>query len=131
MLSIATSETRAELERLYAEWFAAIPRHDNEFFGRVLSDDWVYTNIAGEVRGKVEYLDYIKQVPEDAPPMELLALEVRLFGDIAIAHGDYAVTSAAGAGHPGSCTRFTAVWIRRDGNWQSLTHHGTTLPDQP
>jgi uncharacterized protein (TIGR02246 family) len=126
------SETRAELERLYAEWFAAIPRHDDEFFGRVLADDWVYTNIAGEVRGKVEYLDYIKQVPEDAPPNELLALDVRLFGDIAIAHGDYAVTSAAaGARDLGSRTRFTAVWIRRDGDWQSLTHHGTTLADQP
>jgi uncharacterized protein (TIGR02246 family) len=132
MLSIATSETRAELERLYAEWFAAIPRHDDEFFGRVLADDWVYTNIAGEVRGKVEYLDYIKDVPEGAPPNQLLALEVRLFGDIAIAHGDYAVTSAAaGAPHLGSRTRFTAVWIRRGGNWQSLAHHGTTLADEP
>ena len=58
------SEIQAELERYYAEWFSAIPRHDNEFFGRVLADDWVYTNIGGEVRGKAEYLDYIKQVPE-------------------------------------------------------------------
>jgi ketosteroid isomerase-like protein len=88
-------EIRAELEALYAEWFAAITRHDNEFFGGVLAEDWVYTNIAGEVRGKVEYLDYIKEVPEDAPPNELLAFEVRVFGDIAIAHGDYAVRSAA------------------------------------
>jgi hypothetical protein len=45
-------EIRAELETLYAELFAAIPRL-------------------------------------------LLAFEVRVFGDIAIAHGDYAVRSAA------------------------------------
>ena len=123
-------EIRAELERLYAEWFTAIPRHDDEFFGRVLADDWVYTNIAGEVRGKLEYLDYIKQVPQDAPPNELLAFEVRLFGDIAIVHGDYAVTSAAaGAPHLGSRTRFTAVWIRRGGPWQALTHHGSTIAE--
>jgi uncharacterized protein (TIGR02246 family) len=124
------SEIRAELERYYAEWFTAIPRHDDEFFGRVLADDWVYTNIAGEVRGKAQYLDYIKQVPEDAPPNELLAFEVRLFGDIAIAHGDYAVTSRpTGSRDLGSLTRFTAVWIHRDGSWQSLTHHGTTVAD--
>jgi ketosteroid isomerase-like protein len=129
-LPVAT-ETRAELERLYAEWFAAIPRHDDDFFGRVLADDWVYTNIAGEVRGKLEYLDYIKQVPHDAPPNELLAFEVRLFGDIAIVHGDYAVASAvAGAPHLGSRTRFTAVWIRRGGHWQALTHHGCTIAEQ-
>ena len=123
-------EIRAELEALYAEWFAAIPRHDNEFFGRVLADDWVYTNIAAEVRGKVEYLDYIKVVPEDAPTNELLAFEVRVFGDIVIAHGDYAVKSAAaGTRDLGSQTRFTAVWIRRDGAWQALTHHGTTIAE--
>lgn len=123
-------EIRAELERFYAEWFTAIPKHDDEFFGRVLSDDWVYTNIDGEVRGKLDYLDYIKQVPGDAPPNELLAFEVRLFGDIAIVHGDYAVTSAApGARHLDSRTRFTAVWIRRGGSWHALTHHGTTIAE--
>ena len=115
---------------MYAEWFTAIPRHDDEFFGRVLADDWVYTNIAGEVRGKPEYLDYIKEVPHDAPPNELGAFEVRLFGDIAIVHGDYAVTSAAaGARDLGSRTRFTAVWIRRGGPWQALTHHGSTIAE--
>ena len=124
-------EIRAELERLYAEWFTAIPRHDTEFFGRILADDWVYTNVVGEVRGKLEYLDYIKQVPRDAPPNELLAFDVRLFGDIAIVHGDYAVTSAAaGSRDIGSQTRFTAVWARRSGVWQALTHHGSTIAEQ-
>jgi ketosteroid isomerase-like protein len=125
-----TEGIRSELEQLYAEWFAAIPRHDNVFFERTLSDDWVYTNIAGEVRGKAEYLEYVKPVPADAPPNELLALEIRPFGDIVLAHGEYAVTSAAaGARDLGSRTRFTAVWIRRGGAWQSLTHHGTTIAE--
>ena len=53
----------------------------------------------------------------------------RLFGDIAIVHGDYAVTSAAGARDLGSRTRFTAVWIRRGGPWQALTHHGSTIAE--
>src|SRR3954452_23841826 len=119
---------RNEFEELSERWFGAIPRHDGSFFHDVLADDWVYTDTSGKVRGKADYLPYIAGVPADAPPNELLELALRVYGDVVLAHGEYAVASAvAGAPELGSRTRFTAVWIRRDGAWVALTHHGTTV----
>jgi uncharacterized protein (TIGR02246 family) len=124
----AGSSLRGDFEELYARWFAAIPRHDDSFFHDVLADDWVYTDTSGTVRGKAAYLPYIAGVPSDAPPNELLEIQLRVYGDLVVAHGEYAVASTvAGSRELGSRTRFTAVWIRRDGAWAALAHHGTTV----
>ncbi|MFC7550793.1 nuclear transport factor 2 family protein [Plantactinospora sp. GCM10030261] len=120
-------DVRAELEGLYRDWFAALPGNDAAFFERTLADDWHYTNVTGEVRGKREYLEYIAPLPADTPPNRLLELTVRRFDPVVIVHGRYAVPELlAPPGMPE--TRFTAVWIRRDGRWSALTHHATGVP---
>jgi hypothetical protein len=123
----SNEQIHAELSKLYDEWFAAIPRQDHAFFERVLSDDWHYTNYFGEVRGKREYLTYIAPVAPDVPPNRLVELVVRPFEPIVIVHGLYVVSDEF-APPAGPETRFTAVWIRRDGELKALTHHATTVP---
>src|SRR4051794_34098500 len=90
----AGSSLRGDFEELYERWFAAIPRHDDSFFQDVLADDWVYTDTSGTVRGKAEYGPYIAGVPSDAPPNELCELALRVYGDVVLAHGEYAVAGA-------------------------------------
>ncbi len=123
----SSEQIHAELTELYARWFAAIPGHDYAFFERVLSDDWHYTNYFGEVRGKREYLTYIAPVGPDVPPNRLVELVVRPFDPIVITHGLYSVADEF-APPAGPDTRFTAVWIHRDGEWKALAHHATTVP---
>ena len=123
----SNEQIHADLSKLYEEWFAAIPGHDHAFFERVLSDDWHYTNILGEVRGKREYLSYIAPIASDVPPNRLVELVVRPFEPIVIVHGLYLVADEF-APPAGPSTRFTAVWIRVDGEWKALTHHATTVP---
>jgi hypothetical protein len=127
MSDVSTELIRAELWNLYGDWFAAIPRQDHSFFERILSDDWHYTNYLGEVRGKGEYLAYIAPVGADVPPNRLVELIVRPFEPIVLVHGLYVVSDEF-APPAGPDTRFTAVWIRRDGEWKALAHHATTVP---
>jgi hypothetical protein len=125
---LPADQIRAELWQLYEEWFAAIPDQDQSFFQRVLSPDWHYTSYYGQVRGKSEYLEYIAPVRADAPVNRLLELDVRPFGDLVVVHGLYVVADEF-APPGGPDTRFTAVWQHRDGEWQALAHHATTVAE--
>lgn len=122
----SVDEIRTELLRLYDQWFEAVPPDvDSEFLRNILSDDWVYTNYLGEVRGKAEYLEYIKPVPLSARPHPTdRDMKVRVFGDIVIVHGRY---FAPGVGENGETLLFTGGWEASSGEWRCLFHHTTIL----
>ncbi len=125
MINKSADQVRKELLTLYQEWFTQIPPNgDCAFLKKVLSEDWVYINYLGEVRGKAEYLEYIKPVPLSDRPKDVSDLKVRIFGDIVVVHGRY---FAPGVGKGGEVLLFTGVWINREGTWHDLAHHTTIL----
>ena len=122
-------ETQEDFERLYLDWFSRVGHDPGDFFDRVLSDDWVYIDYRGEVRGKAEYGSYVAVVPPERAPAHPKDLNVRLFGDVAVVHGSY---QAPGGGADVDRTlRFTAVWIHRSGDWQALAHHTSAVDEHP
>lgn len=121
--------TTDDFAELYRRWFAAIPTDADDFFATHLADDWYYTNFFGQVRGKEQYRTYVRDVPSGGGPQEAHDLIVRRFGDLAIVHGGYASPRGSDGGVPEE-TRFTAVWIWRDGRWQALTHHATLVQNE-
>jgi ketosteroid isomerase-like protein len=120
-------EARQELEQLYNQWFAALAKRDSAFFERFIADEWIYTDIAGTVRGKKEYLEYLNYIPPDVS-FDLTELSVRTYGDVALATGHYFIQGVLADGRDvSSSTRFTGVWIYREDGWQCLAHHATSL----
>jgi uncharacterized protein (TIGR02246 family) len=121
-------EQRAEREltAVYRQWLAAIPG-EPDFFEHTLADDWVYVDVSGSVRGKADYIPYIKAAPSGVR-LELDALRVKLLGDVALVHGDYRVLGHEADGTETVMpTRFTAVWVHREGRWQALAHQSTAV----
>jgi len=127
MSESSIDQIQTELSKLYDDWFAAIPGHDSAFFERTLSPDWHYTNVDAEVRGKREYFEYISPIAPGSPSNRMVEMTVRPFRDIVLVNGLYEVPPDL-ASPSGSATRFTAVWVRRDGKWVALTHHATRVP---
>lgn len=123
----SSEETRAELESIYRDWFALVGRDPGDFFEQVLSDDWVYIDYLGEVRGKAEYGPYVSVVPLGRAPARPRDLKVRLFGNVAVVHGSY--EAPGGDADIDRTLRFTAVWIHRAGRWQALAHHTSAIAD--
>lgn len=121
----STDESREDFERLYLDWFSRVGRDPGDFFERVLSDDWVYVDYHGEVRGKAEYGPYVASVPLDRAPNHPKDLNVRLFGNVAVVHGSY--RAPGGGADVDRTLRFTAVWIHRAGRWRALAHHTSVL----
>jgi hypothetical protein len=123
----STDQIREDFERLYLDWFSRVGRDPDDFFERVLSDDWVYVDYHGEVRGKADYGPYVAVVPAERAPAHPQGLKIRLFGDVAVVHGSY---QAPGGGVDVDRTlRFTAVWIHRSGSWQALAHHTSAVDE--
>jgi hypothetical protein len=121
----SADETREVFERLYLDWFARVGRDPGDFFERVLSDDWVYIDYNGEVRGKAEYGPYVAAVPLGRAPAQPQDLKVRLFGKVAVVNGSY--RAPGGEADLDRTLQFTAVWIYRAGRWQALAHHTSAV----
>jgi ketosteroid isomerase-like protein len=126
---VSADTARTELTVLFEEWLARLSDPDPAFFERTLDPDWVYTDIAGTVRGKQEYLAYIGGASAGVTG-RLLELTPRLYGDIALVTGRYGIEGKLADGTDvSSSTRFTAVWKRTPAGWRALAHHATRIAD--
>lgn len=119
----ASDEVKKTIAGLEQEWAKAIVAKDAAAVGRLLADDFKGTSESvlyskadaiGDVRGDTTY---------DA--LELTNIEVRVFGDTAIATMDQSERGKH-AGEPFSGHYlFTNVWVKRNGQWQAVSSHGS------
>ena len=109
----------------YHDWFATLTQEGTGHLQTLLADEWLYTNYAGLVRGKTEYLDWVAGLSDPLTivgPYDLLA---KRYDNIALVLGGYRVLREP---DPSVLElRFTGVWIWRDGRWQCLLHHNSEI----
>ena len=120
-----------ELRGLFAQWLAALPRHDLAFYERTIADEWVYTDVSGTVRSKADYLELVPSLIAPDHQGELLEYSARLYGDdVALVTGRYTSYGKLLSGIDyDQDSRFTGLWVRRDGRWQCAAHQaGNILP---
>ena len=123
---MSVDHARTEITSLFEAWLASFGSSDESFFEDVLDDDWTYTDIFGDVRGKREYIEYLR---DEVPPTlvgRLVEIHARMLGDVALVTGLYVVEGALVDGTDiSSSSRFTAVWRRAGDGWQALAHQAT------
>ena len=118
-----------ELRDLFEQWLRALPAHDVEFLERTIADEWIYTDVSGTVRSKADYLDVVPRLIAPDHQSEVLEFEVRLYADdVALATGRYTSRGRflTGVDYEQD-SRFTAVWVKRDGRWQSVAHQAGNI----
>jgi len=109
------------LEELNAAYIRSVRTSDVAWFEQHLSEDFLNSNPDGTL---VDRAAFLRQV---APPCAVAQLDVedvriRIFGDMAIAHGR--TTYIKPDGQP-AAGRYTDVWLRRDGGWVCVSAHVT------
>jgi hypothetical protein len=117
-LTTAEAEMVASLHQLSARAVYALARSDESWSRKHLSDDFVCTLPDGRRLDRPQLL----QESAERRPIESLACDevgVRPLGRMGIVHG------VVHSGHAGSLTstRFTHVWLVRDGRWQLVAAH--------
>ena len=117
-LATAEAETVASLHRLNAEAVCALARSDTTWFRKYLIDDFVCTLADGR---RLDRAGFLGQMSERSPVENFACdeVDVRPLGALGIVHG---VVHSGQEGSPPS-SRFTHVWLVRDGRWQLAAAH--------
>jgi len=114
---------KAAVTTLEHEWLAA---RDSATLDRILADDFRHPVMTGDVLSKQEHIAWVTKHPlPSALHSRFAALDVRTFGDAAIASGSVATTDSAGKEVARNV--FTDVFMFRHGRWQAVSAQETAV----
>lgn len=117
----------AELRAAERAWLDAYDDNDVDAMRRIVGDEFsiVYGN--GTVVDKAGTIAFLTPGHPDDPATRQFTegTTVRVYGDVAILTGVYVSEGPAGANR----SRYTDTWVWRDGRWQVVASHLTSLSD--
>jgi hypothetical protein len=103
---------------------AAIHR-DASFSERTLADDYVAISPLGQVIGKAETVAARKTAQLRYDSIEVSDMVVRLYGNTAVVTARADVKGRELGEEFSGPYRFTRVWVRRNGHWQTVSYQAT------
>ena len=113
----AADADRKAVEAVERDWLSGLS--DRATLARVLADDFVHPVSAGVFLTKEQHIEWSVHHPRPAGrTARFERLDVRLYGETAIATGIVLETDAAGADP--RRTVFSDVFVRREGRWQAV-----------
>jgi ketosteroid isomerase-like protein len=119
---------RAEILAIENQWATAIERQDAAAFERLAAEDFRFVEEDGRVLNRAQYIAARSHNPENVESAVQDEIEVRLYGDAAIATGR-SITRGTRDGAPFMHRfRWTDVYVRRAGRWQAVSGQLTALP---
>lgn len=133
----AAERTAAALMTVEHQWLAALNRHDVPTLARILGREFIDSDFQGDAITRAQYLSYFaKPVLHPAPRVEQRFEDTKVRfvagGDVAIVTGIVttrpAVPSSAAISSSANDvqhSRFTDVFLWRDGRWQAITGQET------
>ena len=116
LAQVPTQHSEIKLRRLNTEYVDAFLRSDVDWYQRHLADEFRCITASGETIDRAAFL------ADAAAPVEMTAFDVQdvsveFFGDAAVVQARTEYERADGARGQ---TRYTDIWIGRDGRWQVL-----------
>jgi len=118
----ATPEAEQAVIQLEHRWLAN--ENNPAVLESILADDFVHVLPEGMI-SKREHIDYVKTHPDAFPGTHKFErLDVRVYGNVAIANGIVLAVPPGGAPHR---TLFTDVFALRQGRWQAVNAQETPM----
>jgi ketosteroid isomerase-like protein len=114
--------TIAQLER---EWVAAIVKKDTVTIDRLLADEFIGTSPSAHQYTKALALEDLARGTYVVEEMDLDEVSVKPYGDAAVAFASQQEKSRYGGKDIGGHYHYTSVWVKKDGQWQVVTSHGS------
>ena len=103
---------------------------DYKYFDQVEGEDFIFTDAAGTVSSKKQDMAGEKDCRKSDAKYDVDNTEVRLFGNAAVVTGRITIV------HKNKeeklvtrRSRFTDVFVYRDGRWQLVAGHSSRIPD--
>jgi hypothetical protein len=120
----------AQLTQIERDIGKANVERDYAFFDKVEADEFVFTGSNGATFTKKEDLEGLKEPA--SPDSRLQAydvseLRIKLYGDAAVVTGKVVTKGLSKGKEYTSESRFTDVFVWRDGRWQIVAGHSSRL----
>jgi ketosteroid isomerase-like protein len=100
-------------------------RRDAEFSLRTLAEDYVAITPLGQVTTKKETVSARRSGQLRYESMNVTDMVVRLYGDTAVVTGRADVKGHQLGEDFSGLYRYTRVWVRRNGHWQTVSYQAT------
>lgn len=122
-----TERTAAAVMTVEHAWLAALNRHDVTALAHILGREFIDSDFLGNAIARAQYLTYFARpvaspVPHVEQSFEDTTVRFVAGGEVAIVTGLVVTRPATGAVRH---SRFTDVFVWRDGRWQAVTGQET------
>lgn len=106
---------RAYIRQSESDWAESVVANDAGVLERILADDFVGVDIDGSHDSKADAIKDYRSQPSEFASNHLNEVEIRFYGDAAVAQGNEGWKKKNGAA--GKFV-WTDTWIKRGGKWQ-------------
>lgn len=118
-----------ELIKLENEWMEAAFKHDTasiEKLDRMIADEFIMT-YDGSIFTKAQIFEFIKSREEELLSFVMDEWKVRVYGDAAVVMALNTFKTRLAGKETTDQNRFTDTWVKRDGRWQCVAAHNSTV----
>jgi ketosteroid isomerase-like protein len=119
----------ATLVQIEHVWVRAADQHDVAALGCILADEFEEADFTGSLIDRSAMLASAANRGNVQPAVELSDLHAHLYGDFAYVRGLAVIRSDDGK-PPVKKSRFTDIFIYRDGRWQCVAGHESHFPEE-
>ena len=106
---------------------ASLLKKDRATMERFYADDYVYNHSNGTVTNKSQEIAEYMSSDLKWTAHTTDNLKVRMYHDVAVVTGISTLTGSA-KGYASGPRRFTEIWVRRNGRWQTIGGQSTIIP---
>ena len=123
-----SSSDEQQVIQIEHEWIDAFVQADTETLERILADDFIFTDPAGNILTKAEWIEDMTNGSLKFESIQIDDLKVRVFGDAAaVANGRTTVKAQSKEGGFNGKFCYTVMYLKRNGRWQPVAEHATLL----
>lgn len=123
----AAAQEVMEAKRQYDE---AQLRNDSEWFERMFAADYLAVLTDGSTLTKARAVQELRSREITWDWVRAEDAQVRVYGDTAVVTGRFRGAGKYKGQTMNENQRFTSVWIKREGRWQAIAEHFTSMPLQ-
>jgi len=106
----------------------AISKGDTKAYGRIVGDDYVFTNQDALVRTKAQMVSAYDSGSLKYESVKFDEIKVHAYGDTAVVTGRQTVKAQDNGKDISGQFRYTRVYVKRQGRWQLVATQVTRIP---
>jgi ketosteroid isomerase-like protein len=119
---------RAYIRQAESDWAESVVTNDVSVLERILAGDFIGVDIDGSHYSKADAIKDFRTHPSEFASNHLNEIEIRFYGDTAVAQGNESWKKKDGT--PGKFV-WTDTWIKRGGKWQIVAAEDLVPPVAP